>query len=96
MIAEEYYHLDPLKWTYNEFFEAKKEVFLIWQERKDITFRDTSGGLFGACSYDRLRNSYKGWMEEYLEEGAKTRQDEWTRSIAVGNMPFVENVKALL
>jgi putative transposase len=31
-----------------------------------------------------------------LEEGAQTRQNEWTSSIAVGNKSFVENVKALL
>jgi putative transposase len=35
-------------------------------------------------------------VEEYLGDGAKERQDEWTASIAVGSKPFIENVKALL
>jgi hypothetical protein len=35
-------------------------------------------------------------VEEYLGDGEKTRQEEWTGSIAVGSRSFVENVKALL
>jgi len=31
-----------------------------------------------------------------LGDGEKTRQEGWTRSIAVGSRPFVEKVKALL
>jgi hypothetical protein len=34
--------------------------------------------------------------QEYLGEGKKDREEEWTGSIAVGNRPFVEKVKALL
>ncbi|MBL7174394.1 MAG: hypothetical protein ISS66_01090 [Desulfobacteraceae bacterium] len=52
--------------------------------------------LIGTGSYDQLRNSYKGWIDEYLGGGMKNRQDEWTRSIAVGSRSFIENVKALL
>lgn len=52
--------------------------------------------LFGASSYDQLRRSYKGWVEEYLGDGAKSRQDEWTGSIAVGSKAFIEVVKARL
>jgi len=50
----------------------------------------------GGESYDELRSNYKGWVEEYLEDGGKTRQEEWTGSIAVGSKPFIENLKALL
>ena len=35
-------------------------------------------------------------QEEYLENGTKSRQDEWTDSIAVGSKSFIEKVKALL
>ena len=31
-----------------------------------------------------------------MEEGKKTRHEGWTDSIAVGSLPFVEKVKALL
>jgi len=52
--------------------------------------------LIGAGSYDQLRSSHRGWVEEYLGDGAKNRQDEWTGSIAVGSRLFIEEVKALL
>lgn len=35
-------------------------------------------------------------MEEYLGNGEKIRQEEWSSSIAVGSRSFVEQVKALL
>jgi hypothetical protein len=35
-------------------------------------------------------------VEEYLGDGEKIRQEEWTSSIAVGSRSFVEHVKALL
>jgi len=53
-------------------------------------------GLLGAGSYDQLRTSHKGWVEEHLGDGAKERQDEWTGSVAVGSKPFIESVKASL
>jgi putative transposase len=52
--------------------------------------------LLGAESYDELRRSHKGWVEEYLGDGERGRREEWTDSIAVGSVPFVEKVKALL
>jgi putative transposase len=53
-------------------------------------------GLLGADSYDQLRRSHKGCVEEHLRDGAKERQDEWTGSIAVGSKSYIENVKAHL
>jgi len=52
--------------------------------------------LLGADSYDQLRRSHKGWVEEHLGNGAKERQDEWTDSVAVGSKSFIESVKASL
>ena len=52
--------------------------------------------LFGAGSYAQMRNSHKEWIEAYIRDGLKTRQDEWTESIAVGSRKFIENVKGLL
>jgi len=52
--------------------------------------------LFGAGSYDQLRQSHEGWVNEYIGDSKKDRKDEWTGSIAVGNIPFVEKVKELL
>ena len=55
---------------------------------------DRLAGMLGAGSYEQLKCSHKGWIEEYLGDGRKGREGEWTSSIAVGNRPFVEKVKA--
>ncbi len=81
----------PSMWPfcgYNEIQEPRRKNVLIDYERLR--------GLLGAMSYDQLRSSHKGWVEEYLGDGEKARHEEWTDSIAVGSKPFVENVKELL
>ena len=81
----------PSKWSfsgYNEIQEPRRKKVLIDYERLQ--------GLLGAGSYDQLRRSHKGWVEEHLGDGAKERQDEWTGSIAVGSKFFIESVKANL
>ena len=81
----------PSRWSfsgYNEIQQRRRKNVLIDYERLQ--------GLLGAGSYDQLRRSHKGWVEDQLADGAKTRQGEWTDSIAVGSKPFIENVKARL
>jgi putative transposase len=73
---------------YSEIQEPRRKNVLINYERLQR--------LLGAGSYDQLRSSHKGWVEEYLGDGEKARRDEWTDSIAVGSRSFVEQVKALL
>ena len=81
----------PSSWFfcgYNEIQEPRRKNVLIDYERLQ--------GLFGARSYQQLKLSHKGWIEEYMRDGSKIRQGEWTDSIAVGSKTFAENVKALL
>jgi len=81
----------PSLWSfcgYNEIQEPRRKNVLIDYERLK--------SLFGFGSYEQLRLSHKGWIEEYLGDGSKFRHDEWTDSIAVGSRTFIENVKALL
>lgn len=73
---------------YNEIQEPRRKKVLIDYEK----LRD----FLGAQSYDQLKSSHKGWVEEYCGDGEKPRKEEWTESIAVGSRPFVEKVKALL
>jgi putative transposase len=73
---------------YNEIQKPRRKNILIDYEKLQ--------GLFGSKSYDHLRNSHKGWVEEYLRKECKSRQDKWTDSIAVGDRHFVEKVKAVL
>jgi putative transposase len=81
----------PSMWAfsgYNEIQAPRRKNILIDYERLQ--------GLFGAGSYDQLRSSHRGWIEEYLGNGSKTRQDVWTDSIAVGSKSFIVKVKSLL
>ena len=81
----------PSMWPfcgYNEIQHPRKRNVLI-----DY---DMLQGLFGNGSYEQLRSSHKGWVEEYLGNGEKARQDEWTNRIAVGSKSFIEIVKMRL
>jgi putative transposase len=81
----------PSKWSssgYKEIQEPRRKNILIDYERLQR--------LVGPESYDQLRSSHRGWIEEYLGNGAKSRREEWTESIAVGSRPFIEKVNALL
>jgi putative transposase len=81
----------PSMWSfsgYNEIQEPRRKNVLIDYERVQR--------LLGAGSYDQLRSSHRGWVEEYLWEGGKGRDEEWTDSIAVGSRAFVEKVKGVL
>lgn len=81
----------PSMWSfsgYNEIQEPRRKNILIDYGKLQR--------LMGCGSYDELRSCHRGWINEYLGTGAKTRQDEWTNSIAVGSKSFAEKVKALL
>ena len=81
----------PSMWSfsgYNEIQEPRRKNILIDYSRLQR--------LIGTGSYDQLRTSHRGWIEDYLGDGSKNRQDEWTDSIAVGNRSFIEKLKALL
>ena len=81
----------PSMWPscgFNEIQEPRRKNVLIDYERLQR--------LHGAGSYDQLRSSHKGWVEEYLGDGERARREEWTGSIAVGSKSFVEKVKELL
>jgi hypothetical protein len=78
----------PAQWQncgYNEIQEPRKKNVLIDYERLKE--------LFGTGSYDRLRNSHRQWVTEYLNEAEIIWEEEWTRGIAVGSQPFVAKVK---
>ena len=81
----------PSQWSFSGYDEIQKP------RRKNVLIDyERLQRLLGAGSYEQLRSSHKGWVEEYLGNGKKDREEEWTGSIAVGNRPFVEKVKAVL
>jgi putative transposase len=72
----------------NEIQEPRRKNVLIVYEKLQK--------YVGAVSYEQLKRTHRGWVEEYLSDQEKIRQEEWTSSIAVGSRSFVEHVKALL
>jgi putative transposase len=81
----------PSEWAfcgYNEIHEPKRKNVLINYQRLTE--------LIGFDSYDEVKIYHKRWVDDYLENGKKTREDKWTMSIAVGNRRFVERVKSLM
>ena len=81
----------PSMWSfsgYNEIQVPRRKNVLIDYEKLQK--------YIGAMSYEELKRSHRGWVEEYLGDGERIRQEEWSSSIAVGSRAFVENVKSLL
>jgi len=81
----------PSMWPfsgYNEIQSPRRKNILIAYERLRA--------LVGSKTYDELRESHRGWIEEYLGNNSRVREDQWTASIAVGGMSFIDKVKELL
>ena len=81
----------PSEWLfsgYNEIQAPKRKKVLINYERLRK--------VLGFDTYEELKNSHKKWVECCLETGDNFRDDKWTKSIAVGNKAYIENVKSLM
>ena len=81
----------PSEWLfggYKEIQEPRRKCVLIDYEKL--------WHLVGVETYDQLRASHKGWIEQALTEGNCVRERKWTSSIAVGDQEFVESTKAQL
>ena len=75
----------PSLWSlcgYNEIQEPRRKNILIDYEM----LQRLIGSIL--CQF---KSSHRGWVEEYLGNGAQSRQEKWTESIAVGSRPFCEN-----
>jgi putative transposase len=49
--------------------------------------------LMNIREIDRLRVTYRNWLDSAIMQGDFKRQPQWTGSIAVGSKVFVEKVK---
>ena len=67
----------------NEIQEPKRKNVLINYEKL--------GALLGLESYGLVKFYHKKWVEEYLGNGKKIREDKRSASIAVGSRGFVES-----
>ena len=81
----------PSRWPYCGYNEIQEP------RRKNVLIKyDKLRELVGTESYDQVKQSHQGWVNEYLDNGPKSREDKWTNSIAVGSKGFVESVKSAL
>ena len=81
----------PSEWAisgYNEILNPPDRYGLI----------DLNGlvGLCGLINKDQIRNEYKQWVNDAINNNGYVREPSWTESIAVGNRQFIENTKAKL
>jgi putative transposase len=47
----------------------------------------------GFDSYQEARISQKKWVEACLQSQTNSREDKWTRSLAVGSRHFIDDIK---
>ncbi|MEA3358616.1 MAG: hypothetical protein U9R17_04310 [Thermodesulfobacteriota bacterium] len=73
---------------YNEIQKPRRKNIIIDYERLRK--------LLGFETYDRVITYHKRWTEDYLGNGNNTRDEKWTKSIAVGSKGFVDKVKSIL
>ena len=82
---------NPSKWPFCGYNEIKKP------RRKNVLIDyDKLRELLAVESYDLMKRYHKGWVEEHLGDGNNIRNENWTKSIAVGSKRFVEHVNSAL
>ncbi len=52
--------------------------------------------LCGLLNIDQMKNEYKQWVEDSINDNGSSRESCWTESIAVGNRHFVEDTRVKL
>jgi len=78
----------PSEWTFSGYNEIQDHP-----QRYSLIDRKRLMALLGIDDSDRLRETYKGWLEDVLCKDGHAREEKWTQSIAVGSKFFVKEVK---
>jgi putative transposase len=81
----------PSQWLFCGYHEIQNP------RRKNVLISyDRLRELVGAKTYDEVKHSHMGWVEECLGDGNNRRDEKWTKSIAVGSKTFVAHMKETL
>ena len=68
------------QWPFSGFNEIqnpkRKNVLIHYEKLRELLSID---------SYNLLKEYHKGWVEECLDNGSNSRDDKWSKSIAVGS-----------
>jgi len=83
--------MHPSEWPHGGYAEIQNAP-----ERYRIIDRKALTQLLGVDDDDRLRRSHHSWVEEALKMKEEIRERKWSESVAVGDLAFVEKVKAEL
>jgi putative transposase len=81
----------PREWVnsgYREIQRPPKRYAII--DLRELT------ALCGFADSVDFQTAHRQWVERTLESGLSVRDDRWSEAIAVGSLPFVENVKSEL
>jgi putative transposase len=82
---------NPAKWPFCGFSEMMGTGNSISVINKKCLLDST-----GIDSWDNFITLYKNQIEESISTGLLAREERWTRSIAVGDRSFVEQIKSQL
>ena len=78
----------PSEWPFCGFCEIQSP-----KERYRFIDRYYVCDLMGFDTYENFKKQYLVWIKESVESKVNTRNQQWTKSIAVGDRGFIEDVK---
>ena len=82
---------NPSEWSFGGYNEIQKP------RRKNVLIdHQKLAELSGFVSYDAFQKTHKELVDESLANGNNSKQNQWTESIAVGNISFIEKIKEQL
>ncbi len=73
-------------------FTGLNEIMAPKQRFRVIDYNHVST-LLGFKEYADFQKSYLGWINEEVDSTVNSRDNKWTRSIAVGDHGFIEDIK---
>lgn len=79
----------PSEWEFSGFNEIQNP-----RQRYRIIDYESIISLFQLSDIEHMKASHQKWVIEAMKNDQMKRQDQWTKSIAVGDKPFLEAVKA--
>ena len=81
----------PSEWPFSGYNEIQNP-----RQRYSLIDHRSLMDLLNIKGMEKLKRSYREWVEESLGRQAWKRESRWTESIAVGSKAFVEKTKAEL
>jgi REP element-mobilizing transposase RayT len=81
----------PNEWSHSGYNEIQKP-----KQRYGIIDFKSYMGLVQIKTPEELKQSHQQWIEEALKQSTIVRESKWTQSIAVGDKPFLEQIKERL